>query len=272
MPGAGGIKALNYLANVAPQDGTTLTLAHVPIVQEGLLNPNVKFDPAKFQWIGRLAGQQHVGIASAQSNMRSLEDAKHKEFVAGGTGASNPTTMSWRILNKLAGTRFKIISGYKSTNDSLIAWERGEMDVVTASWDIIFARYGEQLKSGLIKPVYVHAMTRPTALSDVPLVVEFGRNTAERAFLQIYAVGTEIGRSLAAPPGVPEKLVQVWRIAFIKMLESPEFKQALVKGNVRLEPLRGEALAAIVAKAVSLPAGVVTQARDFYDRLLAEAR
>src|SRR6476620_6437156 len=53
MVGGSGLLALNHVAKVAAQDGTVLSLPHINIVQDGLLNPKVQFDPARFQWIGR---------------------------------------------------------------------------------------------------------------------------------------------------------------------------------------------------------------------------
>ena len=271
-PGAGGITALRYVANVAPRDGTVISVPHVTVIQDGLLDPKAQFDPGGFQWIGRLTSQLQVGVVSSKSNARSLADARTKELTAGGTAANNPTALNARILNALAGTKFKIVTGYQGTNEVMIAWERGEVDVLTTSWDLITARYGDKLKAGLAIPLYVYAMKRPPELSDVPTMTEFGRNDTEKAFLQIYTAGTEIGRSLAAPPGVPRDRLETWRAAFMKMLEDPEFKEAVSKGNIRLDPLAGEQLAAIVASVVALPVATVTKASEFYDRLLAEVK
>ena len=47
MLGGGGLVALNHLAKIAPQDGTVLSLPHANIVQDGLLNPRVQFDPGQ---------------------------------------------------------------------------------------------------------------------------------------------------------------------------------------------------------------------------------
>src|SRR5262249_34936635 len=161
----------------------------------GLLNPEVRFDPREFQWIGRVAGLLQVGIASKKSNARSLADARERELVAGGAGANNPTALSPRILNTVAGTKFKIISGYRGTNEALIAWDRGEVDVVVNGWDVMTTRYGDELKAGVINPLFVYGMKPPPELARVPLMTELGRNETEKAFLQIYSVGTEIGRS-----------------------------------------------------------------------------
>jgi len=272
MPGGGGMNALNYVANVAPQDGTVLSLPHVNIVQEGLLNPKVRFDPRKFQWIGRLREQLQVGVASAKSNVKSLADAKSQVLIAGATAANNPTALNPRILNTLAGTKFKVVTGYRGTGEVAIAWERGEVDVLTTGWDNVVRRYSELLRSKKIHPVYVYGMQRPKELSDVPLVSEFARTKDEQAFLQIYSIGPEIGRSLAAPPGVPRDRVEMWRTAFTMMLNDPEFKQAVADGNIWINPLNGDELASRVKRAIAIPAEAIERSRKFYEQLLAPVR
>jgi tripartite-type tricarboxylate transporter receptor subunit TctC len=272
IPGAGGMTALRYAANSAPRDGTVISLPHVIIFQDGLLNPAARFDPAAFQWIGRLATQLQVGIVSSHSNVRSLTDAKHVQLTAGGTAANNPTALNARILNALAGTRFKIVTGYKGTHEVAIAWERGEIDVLTTSWDLITSRYADKLKAGLAMPLYANAAKRPLELSNIPLMTDFGRTEGEKAFLQIYALGAEIGRSLAAPPGVPSERVNAWRDALQRMIRDPDFNAEIKRSRMRLEPSSGDELTAQTAKVTALPQQTIIQARDFYDRLLAETR
>lgn len=272
MPGGGGINALDYLANVAPKDGTVLAVPHVNIVQVGMLDPRAKFDPGKFQWIGRLADQLIVGVVSSRSKARSLADARTNELIVGATAADNPSALSARILNEVAGTKFKVVTGYRSTQEIGIAWERGEVDVHWSPWAEVSRRYSAQLKAGSIMPLYVYAAKIPADLAGVQTLTELGRNDAEKAFLQIYSIGTEIGRSLAAPPGVPQERVEVWRAAYAMMVQDPGFKAALAKDNIRFDPLTGDQLAASVARVVSLPTASIVSARQFYNRLLAEAK
>ncbi len=143
---------------------------------------------------------------------------------------------------------------------------------MTVGWDYITARYGDQLKAGVIHPLYLYGMRRPPELAEVPSITEFGRTEAEKAFLQIYTIGAEIGRSLALPPGVPAERVAIWRAAFQKMLDDPDFRQSVGKGHLRLDPLDGATLAASVSAVVTLPKDTIAQAGAFYERLLAEVR
>ena len=185
---------------------------------------------------------------------------------------NNPTGLNPRILNALAGTRFKIVTGYKGTGETKIAWERGEIDVMTVGWDYITARYGDQLKAGHDPSALRLWQKRPPELAGHSLADRFGRNDAEKAFLQIYSIGAEIGRALAFPPGVPAERVAIWRAAFMQMLDDPDFKQAVAKGNIRIDPLDGATLAASVGAVVALPKDTIAQAAAFYERLLAEVR
>ena len=270
MPDAGGLTAIRYLANVAPRDGTVLIVPQVNIIQEGMLTSNAQYDPGSFQWIGRMISQIQVGLVSSKSGVTSIEGAKSKELIAGGYG-NNPTTLNPRLLNRLIGTKFRIVAGYRGTGDVMLAWERGEVDVVTTSWDVLLARYSEQVKAKLAIPLYVNAVKRPSDLPDVPLMTEFGQTDGDKAFLEIYSVGAAIGRSLAAPPGVPHDRIEVWRAAFTKMLGDEGFKESVHSGNLRLDPLDGAAMTSSVQKVVSLPPETVGKARKFYEELLAQA-
>lgn len=267
MPGAGGLTAIRHIANVAPRDGTVFIVPQVNIVQEGMLTSNAQYDPRSFQWIGRMKSQIQVGLISSGSGVTSLEGAKSRELIAGGYG-NNPTTLNPRLLNRLAGTKFKIVAGYKGTGDVMLAWERGEVDVVTTSWDVLLARYSERVKAKLAFPLYLNAVSRLDDLPDIPLMTEFGQTETDKAFLQIYAVGAVIGRSLAAPPGVPKESMEVWRRAFMRMFDDPQFQDAVRSGNLRLDRLSGEAMTSSIANVTSLPAETVAKARQFYEELL----
>jgi tripartite-type tricarboxylate transporter receptor subunit TctC len=269
MPGAGGLTAIRHLANVAPRDGTVVIVPQVNILQDGLLTSNPQYDPRGFRWIGRMAAQLQVGLVSSKSGVKSLEEAKSKELIAGGYG-NNPTTLNPRLLNRLIGTRFKVVAGYNGTGAVMIAWERGEVDLVTTSWDFLFARYADQVKAKTAIPLYLNAPQRSPALPDVPLMTEFGQKENDKAFLRIYDSNSFIGRALAAPPGVPDERIGAWRIAFMKMFDDPGFKETVRNGSLRLDPLSGDEMTSHLAKVLSLSPEMIAMAKKFYDDVLAQ--
>jgi tripartite-type tricarboxylate transporter receptor subunit TctC len=154
----------------------------------------------------------------------------------------------------------------------LLAWERGEVDVLTQDWDIFYARYGEQLRVGMIHPLYVHGMKRIPEIPDAQLLTELGRTHSERAFMQIYSVGTEIGRSLAVPAGIPKERLTQLRGAFTQMLDDSAFQSAAKQIGRHLDPLDGDSLEVRIDRVLQLPSDSIAQARSFYGDLLSQVR
>ena len=107
------------------------------------------------------------------------------------------------ILNKIAGTKFKVVAGYRSTGESFLALERGEVDVAATSMDALRSLHWPKLESGELTPIFVQGVRRLKEFPNAPTLGEFGNNEVEKAFLGVFNVTAEVGRSLATPPGIP---------------------------------------------------------------------
>lgn len=267
MPGAGGLVALNHLGTTAPRDGTVLTLAYVTIVQEGLFNHKAKFDPGAFQWIGRFASLEVLGVASSSSGIRSLEDAKKREVIVGAAGLTNVPGQSPLILNRIAGTKFKLVSGYTGTGQTFIALERGEVEVAATSMDTIRALHWDKLKRGEFVPIFLQAGRRLKDFPSVPTLLEFSNNEVEKAFLSVFSITADIGRSLATPPGIPKDRLEALRKAFDAMIADPAFKADVEKLRIELDPMSGPELGRLVAQSVTMSPTTRAQAKSFYEDL-----
>jgi hypothetical protein len=132
MPGAGGLRAARNLATVSAKDGTALGMLAQTLPFDTLLGYTPDIDAARFNWIGRAAMNVEVGVAIAKTGVTSVEDARKREVPTAGTGGTASSTVVPFLLNQLAGTRFKLIAGYKSANEALVTMERGEVDAVGA--------------------------------------------------------------------------------------------------------------------------------------------
>jgi tripartite-type tricarboxylate transporter receptor subunit TctC len=272
MPGAGGVKAMQYVTNIAPKDGTVLVMPMATLAQQDLLDPKVTLGGDKFQFIGRMEAVEQVGVVWRKSGVTSIADAAKKQLHAGGVGIASATALNARLLNIMTGTRFRIISSYKDMGDIVGAFERGEVDLLTASWDIISERFPAEIGSGEIVPLYAFSISPIKGLEQTPLITSFARTEQEKAFMQIYTVVTQIGRALAAPPGVPATRVETLRKAFDSMIVDPEFSKTIAKANIRINAMPGQELQEIVAAAYRLPPQQIESARVFYDSLLTGAR
>ena len=87
MPGAGSLKAANYLYEVAPRDGTALgVVVESAALEQALANPAVQYDAAKFTYVGRVATSNNIFMQWHTATVQSLHDAKRMESSLAGTG------------------------------------------------------------------------------------------------------------------------------------------------------------------------------------------
>jgi tripartite-type tricarboxylate transporter receptor subunit TctC len=128
MPGAGSLQAANFLYAVAPKDGTALgMITQNAAIEEVLRSPGVQYRAAEFNWIGRVSGILEIHFTWKSAKARTIHDVMEHETVVAGTGPGSPTEGYPKLLNALAGTKFKVISGYPGTTQGMLAMERGEV-------------------------------------------------------------------------------------------------------------------------------------------------
>ncbi len=262
MPGAGSIRAGNYLFNAAPKDGTALgVLSSSVAIEEALGAPGIQYKSADFAWIGRVSMILQVLATVDPSKTRGIADALVNDTPMSGTGAGSPSEGYPKLLNGVLGTKFRIIGGYTSSADSLLAMERGEVDGALPSWNTIKRSRPDWLREGKIHPLVQFVFERSPDLPDTPTSVELGRTPAERDILAFYTSGEEIGRSIVAPPGMAPERVRVLRKAFDDMLRDGEFLDEVRKTQVEFNPLSGEKLREIVGRTVRASSETVSRAR-----------
>jgi len=272
MPGAGGLKALNFTYNAAPKDGSVLTIAHAEVLFETLLGEKVRFNANNYNWIGRVVDVDFIIVASKASGIKSMDDAKKREVTAGATGLRSVTAIAPEMYNRFTGTKFKIVAGYKGTRRIFQAVEQGEADVVATSWVTAKSIHGAKLANGSLVPIGTIAAKRLKELPNIPTITEFARSDDEKLFLNIYATGGMIGRSLATPPEVPADRVAALRTAFQAMLKDPAFQAEVKERKVMYNPMSGEDLQANVAKFMKTPADKIAAAKAVFKSLLADIK
>jgi tripartite-type tricarboxylate transporter receptor subunit TctC len=264
MPGAGGMNGTNYLANVAARDGTVLGVVPQTVaIAQALGHAGPRYDVRAFNWIGRVNSNVEIQQTWHSSGVRAIADAKTKEVVLGGTGPDSSSVVFPRILNALIGTRFKVVAGYEGVNMVSIAMERGEVEGIVRPWAVTKTVRPEWLQEKKINLVVQYALARHPEIVDVPAVVDLASNEEERQLLSLYASGSDIGRSIIAPPGVPAETIEVLRRAFIAAIKDPALIADVQKTGLEIDPLPGDQLQALVARAVDVPPPVIDSARRF---------
>jgi tripartite-type tricarboxylate transporter receptor subunit TctC len=267
MPGAGSLKAANFLYQAAPRDGTALGLVVETLpLEQAVKNAAVQYDASRFTYIGRLASSNNVFLVWDTSPVQSLEEAKKKEITLAGTGPGSIAEIIPTLTNTLVGTKFRIIGGYPASNEAMIAMERGEVHGSSTSWTAIKVGKKDWLRDKKIKIILQTAPERAHDLQDAPSLSELGNTPEDKQVFALYASGSAIGRSLIGPPGIPADRVRLLRDAFQATMRDPEFLAEAKKLEVDVDPLSGEALTAIVQKTLSLPEAVRARAEAAFGR------
>jgi tripartite-type tricarboxylate transporter receptor subunit TctC len=263
-PGAGSITAANYIYNTAPKDGTTIGMVQRGIPLFKLTNqPGVQYDPEKYTWIGNMSSEAGVTAVSQTSPVQKTEDLFTKEIVVGGSGAGAENETGPRLLNAILGTKFKLVSGYKSQTEALLAMERGEIaGIGTMSWPTLKTNKAEDVKSGKIKVLMQNGLKRDKELPDVPLSIDFAKSDADRQALEFYFTQNTMARPIMAPPGVPADRVAALRAAVLAMGKDQEFRDDAAKIGLDSDPVSGEEVQRVVEKLVKTPPEVVKRVSE----------
>ncbi len=266
MPGAGGVKAANFLYDVAPRDGSAIGMvADNAATEEVLGTPGVAYATGKFNWIGRVTSSVNVEAAWATTGVRSIEDVKRREFIVGGTGAAGITTVIRRVANAVGGTKFRIITGYAGSPESCLAMEKGEVQGCAPSWTHVKTNLRSWLDGGKINVILQWGVTRHRELADVPAMVELGGSEDDRKVLALYGSATDLGRSLAAPPGAPADRVNLLREAFAAAMKDPDLIAEARKANLDHDPLNGADLQKFIAELNDVSPAVIERARRAHE-------
>jgi tripartite-type tricarboxylate transporter receptor subunit TctC len=283
VPGAGSIRAANYLYNVAPKDGTAIGMVDEAILLNQILGaqePNTeaaklswfggilrqitgtqetKTDAVKFSWIGRILANSAILFARREAKVQKIEEAIDKELIVSASGTASK--LNWTVLKNAFGMKFKIVSGYQGSNESLLALMRGEADALSMPWSILRNTGAELIRDKKINLLLQTGAEMDADLANVPRMIDLARNDDERKLLELFASPSMIGRSVLAPPGVSMERVSELRRAFMAMTQDPTFLGDLKKARLELSPLSGEQLQAAVAAMGDFPEWLIERAR-----------
>ena len=267
MPGAGSLKAANYTYEVAPKDGTALAVfVESAALEQALSNPAVQYDAAKFTYVGRVASSNNVFMQWHTSKVQSIEDSKKFESAMAGTGPGSIAETVPRLLNALAGTKFKLISGYPASNEAMLAMERGEVEGAGSSWAAVYVGKKDWLRDKKIRIILQTAPERTAELPDAPALPELGTTPQDKQVYQLYASGSAVGRYVVGPPGIPADRVKTLRDAFNAMVKDPEFVADIHKLDVELDPLPGEKVQQLIEQTLAVPQAVRERAKLAFGR------
>src|SRR5262245_59505209 len=258
MPGAGQMLVANWLANVAPKDGTAIVaLSQNMAVHQATGASGVRYDVRAFHWIGNTTDTPNIINAWHTTGIHTIQDVMQRELVVGATGTASGSFLYPYALNQLVGTKFKIVTGYPGGNDINLAMERGEVggrgSNSWASWKSTRPQWLAEKKVIVLVQVGVR---RNAELPDIPTLQDLAKNEADRQVLTFISVDTAISRPLVTNGGVPRERVEALRRAFDAGMKDAEFLAEAEKSKTDIGPMTGEEAQKIAEATVNAPAEV----------------
>ena len=269
MPGAGSMKAANYVYQVAPKDGTALgVIVESAALEQVLGNSAVQYDAAKFTYVGRVATSNNVFMQWHTSKVQSIADSqKHRDRRwPAPDRARSPRTIP-RLFNAHHRHQVRAWSAaIPASTEGMLAMERGEVDGASSSWAAVSVTKQSLLKEKKIRIILQTQPERHPDLPDAPSITEYGNTPEDRQVTALYASGSGVGRSLIGPPDIPAERLKILRDAFNAMVKDPDFVADIKKLNVELDPLPGERVQELITRTLAVPASVRERAKVAFGR------
>jgi ABC-type phosphate/phosphonate transport system substrate-binding protein len=186
------------------------------------------------------------------AGVKTIEEARKKDLIAGANGRSGITYTYPKILNELLGTRFKIVTGYQTVNEINIAMERGEADARNNSWTSWKASKPDWIRNKDIS-IIVYSGPKPSDLDNVPSIEELISNENDRSLARLVTSGARLGHPFATTPGVPPERVKALRDAFAAMLKDSDYLREVQAARLEVNAISGEELQSTVQELMAMP-------------------
>ncbi len=266
MPGGGGVVALNWLANIAPHDGTELHMVFPAMgTQQAVGAAGIDFDLRKFFFIGNTTDSPNVLVTWHTSGVRTIDDARKKEVILGSSPGNTGTYYAY-AMNAMIGTKFKVISGYPGGNEINLAIERGEVEGrASNTWASWHETKPEWIRDRKLNVLFQVGVRRHPDLADIPLMTELAPNEEDRRVLAFFSASIAIARSVVTTPGTPADRVEALRRAFDATMKDPAFLAEAAKATLDISPLSGEAAQKISDSIINAPPEVIARAKKYMD-------
>jgi tripartite-type tricarboxylate transporter receptor subunit TctC len=266
MPGAGSLKAANFLYTIAPKDGTTFGGFSRGAPIDPLLGrgEGVQYDPAKFNWIGSISNEVGVCAFRSLAGIKSWADMQTKPFIIGSTGAGADADVFPTVLRKMFKLPMKVVAGYGSAAEIVIAIKRAEVDGRCGwSWSSLVSWNRDMWESKQLDIVLQLATQKLEELPDVPLVTEVTKDPDQQTALKLIMSRQTMARPYVAPPGVPAERLAALRAAFDTTMKDPAFLADAKRQDLEVRPVTGIEAEVLIKDIYSTPPALVKLAIDY---------
>ena len=260
MPGAGGLRAANYIYAAAPKDGTVFGTFSRGMAIAPLLGA-AQFDGRRFTWLGSSTTDVSVCITWNTSAIKSWDDVMSRQFVAGGEAAGSDPNIFALMYKNLLGAKIKLVSGYPGTNDITLAMERGEVDGLCGiSWSTIKSRHADWIGSNKVNILVQAGPQKEPDLPNVPQAADLVKGPEQKQILRLLLTTHFMARPFAAPSDIPADRKDILRKAFDETMNDADLRAEAEKLKLDINPISGASIDALLREIYATPKDVAAKA------------
>ena len=213
--------------------------------------PGIKFDLAKYSWIGKANSEHRVLIVGKNTLFKTLkgllESKEPIKMACSGVGSGDYNETL--ILAQALDANLKVIPGYNG-NEADMAIMRGEVAGIIGTYTGLRGL----IKAGEARVLLQIAPKKHAELPDVPLAADIKVSEKGRKLISLVAGIAEIYRLTAAPPNIATGRLEVLREAYKKTLRDPQLLSDAQKVGIDINPSFGDETARLVKEAINQPA------------------
>jgi tripartite-type tricarboxylate transporter receptor subunit TctC len=267
MPGAGSLRATNFLYTVAPRDGATIGsfARDMPLLAILRTNTAAVFDPRKFTWLGSSSDFSHDAyllMVRKDAPVSSIEEARRPggpPIVLGGTAEGATGSDVPLVLRDALGLNLKLVTGYPDNGAIFLAVDRGELNGRTADLSTMRSLRPEWLSpnGGMRALVQFARATRHPDFADVPTGRELARGDDGRALIELAELSYKMSRPFAAPPGVPAERAEALRQAFAAVHNDRDYLEDAARLGLEVSPTGGAEVLQAIDRIAATPSAIL---------------
>lgn len=272
MPGAGGNVAAIHLYTIAPKTGIEMAIVFPSVLVDPLLNEAMRkdYDPTRFSYVGNANGEKLVCMLRKDAPVATPADLLNTEVLIGATAAGSTTFDYPTVINGIAGTKMKIVSGYKGSRDVTLAAERGEVQGICGiGWSTVKIQYPDILSGKLFGRIFAQEdLTGHPELNaaKVPLMTSLAKTDDDVKTLETFYAQNAFSRPFILPPGIDPAILATMRKAFLDTMHDPDLLADAAKMNVDVEPSSGEEVQGLIQKMYQTPKPIIERIKKALGR------
>jgi tripartite-type tricarboxylate transporter receptor subunit TctC len=251
MPGANSIISANHIFSAAKPDGLTIgTFNNGLVIAQLTKVEGVRFDLPKFAWIGSVASDAAVLTVRTDLPYKSVDDLrKAKEpIIIGATGPGSSTYDFPTLLKEFAGLNLKLIPGYSSSADVMLAIERKEVDGRAGSYASILPF----IERGLVRPL-IRTRVQVPEIEKLPVDEDLASSAKGKTIMAIRSTPEVIYRPFVAPPPTPVDAIKILRDAFGRVAKDKELLAEAKKTSLPIDYVNAEDALKVVVGVLQQP-------------------